>query len=228
MIKNDYMIPMNNDIVKNKYNSVYDFLKYIVYFHNFYLYHNISFIIINILILYFIEGSGIQKIFTFIIAGGSSWFFHWFAHKCRLFNLISGHKLHHKKDTTFFEDTHEFISDVFAAGLGLMIINYSIRFAGNFFFRKPKKFLFNNYILLFFMIAFPLVHLITYHSILEKSYHQEHHDKTDTNLSPDYFDHIFNTNLDNRIEDISHMVPIFLVVGICTILIQKYKIITFE
>ena len=77
------------------------------------------------------------------------------------------------------------------------------------------------------MFAFPLVHLFTYHDVLKQSYHQEHHEKTSTNFSPDYFDHIFNTNLDNRIEDTSHMVPIFTIVGIIVIIIQKTKFITF-
>ena len=63
--------------------------------------------------------------------------------------------------------------------------------------------------------------------MLKQSYHQEHHEKTKTNFSPDYFDHIFNTNQDNRIEDTSHMIPIFLIVGIIVIIIQKTKIITF-
>lgn len=235
-IINDYMIPMNIDIVKNKNKSKWDYFKYLVYYHNFYLYHNIPFILTNIVILYFIKGPVWQKILTFIMAGFSSWFFHWFAHKSRLFNLISGHRMHHQSKTTFFEDAHEFLSDVFAAGLGLMLVNYAIRFIINNFIKKNLKmgnagfntgFVFNNHVLLFFMISFPLVHLFTYHRVLKYSYHQEHHEQTSTNFSPDYFDHIFNTNQDHRIEDTSHMVPIFVFIGICIILVQKYKLIEF-
>ena len=72
---NDYMIPMNVDIVKNKHRSILDYIKYMFYYHNFYLYHNIPFIFTNIVILYFIEGSTWKKIFTFFAAGFSSWFF---------------------------------------------------------------------------------------------------------------------------------------------------------
>jgi small-conductance mechanosensitive channel len=229
---NDYMIPMNVDIVKNKHRSILDYIKYMIYYHNFYLFHNIPFILTNIVLLYFIEGPLWKKILTFFAAGFSSWAFHWFAHKSRIFNLISGHRLHHQDKTTIFEDAHEFLSDVFAAGLGLMLINYAIRFVINNYIKTNQgqlttKFLFNNYVLLFFMVSFPLVHLFTYHRVLKESYHQEHHEQTKTNFSPDYFDHIFNTNQDHRIEDTSHMIPIFVIVGICIILIQKHKIIQF-
>ena len=218
---NDFMIFMNKDIVDNKYRSVGDFLKYVIYFNNFYLYHNIPFILVNIIILYFIQGSSyLNKWITFMLAGFSSWFLHWVSHKCKIFNLLSGHRLHHLKKTTFYEDAHEFFSDIFAAGLAIVLINYGLK-------RITGKFVFNNYVLLFYMFAFPLVHLFTYHDVLKQSYHQEHHEKTGTNFSPDYFDHIFNTNLDNRIEDTSHMVPIFTIVGIIVIIIQKTKFITF-
>ena len=224
---NDYMISMNEQLIKHKYRSVWDFMKYVFYFHNFYVYHNIPFILTSICILYFIEGEFSNNLFTYVMAGFSSWFFHWFSHKCKFFNLISGHRLHHQNKTTIFEDAHEFLSDVFAAGLGLMLLNYAVKHMLPILPILGKKPLFNNYVLLLFMIAFPLVHLIIYHRILKQSYHQEHHEQTKTNFSPDYFDHIFGTNQDHRIEDISHMVPIFIVVGIIVILIQRYKIITF-
>ena len=217
---NDFMIFMNKDIVDKKNKSVGDFIKFMIYFHNYYLYHNIPFLLINFIILYFIQGSYVNKWLSFMLAGFSSWFLHWFSHKCKVFNLFSGHRLHHLEKTTFFEDAHEFLSDVFAAGLGLILVNYGIK-------RFTGKFVLNNYVLFFYMFAFPLVHLFTYHSMLKQSYHQEHHEKTKTNFSPDYFDHIFNTNQDNRIEDTSHMIPIFLIVGIIVIIIQKTKIITF-
>jgi len=219
--ENDYMIEMNEDIVKNKNKSVGGYLKFLLYFNNFYIYHNIPFITTSYIILYFLKGPFWFKASTYMIAGFSSWFFHWFSHKCKFFNLMSGHRLHHMEKTTFLEDVHEFVSDVFAAGFGLMMLNYAVRY-------WTKVTLFDNYVLLFFMIAFPLVHLLTYHRVLDKSYHQEHHERTATNFSPDYFDHIFNTNQDVRIEDTGHMVPIFVVVGAIVIAIQKTKIITFE
>ena len=174
----------------------------------------------NIILLCFISGSGGIKLLSFLCAAFSSWALHWLAHKCPIFNLISGHRLHHQEKTTVFEDAHEFISDVFAAGSGLLLLNYALK-------RITKTFLFNNYVLLLYMFAFPLVHLLTYHRELKHSYHQEHHEQTKTNFSPDYFDHIFNTNQDNRIEDINHMIPIFLITGIIVIIIDKFKIITF-
>lgn len=220
MTNKDFMIEMNREISQNKTKSPWNYFKFFIYFNNFYLYNNIPFLITNIIILYFIEGNPINKILTFLAASFSSWFLHWFSHKCRVFNFFSGHRLHHKKKTTFFEDLHEFLSDVFAAGFGIMLLNYGIR-------KFTGKFAFNNYILLFYMFAFPFVHLFTYHGILEQSYHQEHHEQTKTNFSPDYFDHIFNTNQDNRIEDTSHMIPIFLITSIVVILIQKTKLIKF-
>ena len=180
-LTDDYMIPMNQDIVKNKHKSKWDFIKYMVYYHNFYLYHNIPFILTSVLLVYFMDGPVWQKTITYLIASFSSWFFHWLAHKSRIFNLISGHRMHHQNKTTLFEDAHEFLSDVFAAGLGLMLINYAIRFISRFFMKKNSGFVFHNYVLLFFMISFPLVHLLTYHRILDESYHQEHHKQTKTN-----------------------------------------------
>ena len=216
----DFMIEMNNEIVKSKHISIWNYIKFLIYYHNFYFYHNIPFILINIVILFYIKGNMSNKMLTFICASFSSWFLHWFSHKCKIFNFISGHRLHHKENTTFIEDAHEFLSDVFAAGLGIILINYAIKYI-------TKDFLFNNYVLLFYMFAFPAVHIFTYHNVLKQSYHQEHHEQIKTNFSPDYFDHIFNTNQDNRIEDTGHMVPVFFIIGIIVIIIQKYKIITF-
>jgi hypothetical protein len=216
----DFMIEMNKDIVKNKTKSTWNYIKHNIYFLNFYLYHNIPFFLTNIIILYFIKGNTTNKWITFFMASFSSWFLHWFSHKWKLFNFLSGHRLHHKEDTTFFEDAHEFLSDVFAAGLFIMMINYAIKSC-------IKKFIFNNYVLFFYMFAFPLVHLFTYHNVLKKSYHQEHHEETLTNFSPDFYDHLFNTNQDHRIEDTSHMIPIFLITGIVVIIIEKTKFITF-
>ena len=220
MINRDFMIEMNQEISQNKTESIGNYMNFLLYFNNFYLYNNIPFLITNIIILHFIDGTFVNKLLTFLVASFSSWFLHWFSHKCKLFNLLSGHRLHHKEETTLFEDIHEFLSDVFAAGLGILLLNYGIK-------NLTGKFLFNNYVLLFYMFAFPFVHLFTYHGILKQSYHQEHHEQTGTNFSPDYFDHIFNTNQDNRIEDTGHMVPIFLITGIIVIIIQKTKLITF-
>ena len=122
MVNRDFMIEMNQNISQNKTKSVWNYIKYLLYFNNFYLYNNIPFLITNILILYFIDGNHINKVLTFLAASFSSWFLHWFAHKCPLFNLLSGHRLHHQEKTTFFEDAHEFLSDVFAAGLGIMLL----------------------------------------------------------------------------------------------------------
>jgi hypothetical protein len=220
MVNRDFMIEMDEYISQNKTTSVWGYIKFLVYFNNLYFYHNIPFLLTNVILLYFIEGNITTKYLTFLTASFSSWFLHWFSHKCRLFNLLSGHRLHHQDETTLFEDAHEFLSDVFAAGLGLMLLNYGIKGFTN-------KFLFNNYVLLFYMFAFPFVHLFTYHGVLKQSYHQEHHEQTKTNFSPDFFDHICNTNQDNRIEDTGHMVPIFIITGIVVILIQKTKFITF-
>ena len=220
MIIRDFMIGMNKNVVDNKTKSVLGYVIFILYFANFYLYHNIPFILVNFIVVFLIDGHFSNKFISLLAASFSSWFLHWFSHKCRVFNFVSGHRLHHKEKTTFFEDTHEFLSDVFAAGLCVMMINYGIRqFYG--------KFVFNNYILLFYMFAFPFVHLFTYHGVLKQSYHQEHHEQTSTNFSPDFYDHLFNTNQDDRIEDTSHMVPIFLIIGIITVIIQKTKLITF-
>ena len=214
-----YLISMNKEISDNKMKSIGNYLKFLIYFGNFYLYHNFPFILTSIIIVYFIKGNGIRKTFTFFAAGFSSWFFHWLSHKVKFLNVISGHRFHHQEKTNLFEDTHEFMSDVFAAGFGFLVLNY--------FLKKIGIHLFNDYVLVYFMFAFPLVHLFIYHKILKKSYHQIHHDNTKKNFSPDFFDHIFNENLDHNIEDTSHMVPIFIVVGLLVIYIQRKKLLVF-
>ena len=82
-----------------------------------------------------------------MLAGFSSWFLHWFSHKCKVFNLFSGHRLHHLEKTTFFEDAHEFLSDVFAAGLGLILVNYGIK-------RFMGMVVLNYYVLCSYMVVF--------------------------------------------------------------------------
>ena len=216
---NNFLIPMNKKIIKEKNKSVYNYLKFLIYFFIFYLINNFQFLLTIGIILYFIKGNTLKKIITFVMAGFSSWFCHYMSHKIKYLNYISGHIYHHQDKTTFLEDLHEFLSDVFAAGLGLLILHYILL--------QFKINIFNKYVLLYFMISFPLVHLIIYHKILKQSYHQQHHEETEYNFSPDFFDHIFNKNLDHNIEDMSHMIPIFLTVGIFVILIQKYSIIKF-
>ena len=92
----DFMIEMNQEIVQNKTKSVWNYIKYLLYFNNFYLYNNIPFLITNVIILYFIDGNPINKFLSFLAASFSYWFLHWFSHKCRVFNFC-GHRLHHKE-----------------------------------------------------------------------------------------------------------------------------------
>ena len=129
---------------------------------------------------------------------------------------MSGHHNHHKPKTTILEDVHEFASNVWAAGFGLLVLHSILK--------QYKVSIFNSYVLGLFMVAFPLVHLCIYHRVLKKSYHEEHHTDPKGNFSPDFFDHMFGTNLDHRIEDTTHMVPVFAVVGLAVILVQRHHI----
>jgi hypothetical protein len=213
----DYMFQMDKNIANTKYDSNFYNAVFVVYFLSFYFLHNLPFAVSVGGMLSQFEGSIGKKIATFMLGGLSSWWFHYMAHKSRIFNMFSGHRHHHQEKTTLLEDAHEFGSNIIAAGGALMGINFVIRC-------MTKVSLLNDYVLLLFMFGFPLVHLLVYHRILKESYHEEHHRSTSKNFSPDLYDHLFGTNLDNRIENLDHMIPVFLGVGGVLLVAQKYNI----
>lgn len=215
---NDYMFHMQKEIVGNKNKDIQGLLTFLLYFCAFYLSHNIPYIVIVGYMVSLFPGNAPMKLITFFVAGLSSWWFHYLAHNNRTFNFLSGHKHHHKEHTSILEDVHEFVSDVIAAGGGLLVINIMIMLFTN-------VTVMNNYVLILFMFSFPLVHLLIYHNLIKKSYHEEHHHQADKNFSPDFFDHLFNTNLDHRIENLDHMIPIFVVVSVFILLLDKSRLL---
>jgi hypothetical protein len=212
------MFHMKKDFVEAKNDSSFHSLVFFVYFCLFYFLHNLPFVVSIGGMLTAFKGAAGIKILTFMAGGLSSWWFHYMAHHSWIFNFFSGHRHHHQEKTNVLEDVHEFASNVIAAGGALLALNV----ASSYMFKRT---FFNNYVLLLFMFAFPLVHLLVYHRVLKESYHEEHHRATDKNFSPDLFDHLFNTNLDNRIENLDHMIPVFAGVAGVLLVAQKYDLL---
>ena len=206
---------LDKDLSDKKMNSFSDYFKFWIHFSKVYFKTNILFFISIFFILYFLKGDSMfQKYITFGICGLSAYLGHVLAHKSGLWNFLSGHVEHHDEKKTFFRDLREFGSDIFASGFLLLVMNLV--------FKRVFSFsLLNNYVIVLFMIGFPSVHLINYHFFLPKSFHSIHHENTQTNFSPDIYDHLFNTNYDNRIENMSHMIPNFTVIAIIVIILQK-------
>ena len=174
------------------------------------------FTILILIILLFFPGNYFNKVLSIIIASLSAYSFHRLAHNSSFMNKLCGHCYHHQEKVTWINHLVEFISDILAAGGVLLIINHLIGYSGTF--------LLNNTTIIYFMISFPLVHLLNYHFFIPKSYHYYHHKRVDTNFSPDIYDHIFNTNDGLYFENLVHMIPIFLIIGIVIIyLTKKYK-----
>lgn len=212
----DYMFHMKKEFVEDKNKDLFHSLVFFIYFSLFYLFHNLPFVVSVGGLLTRLSGTTVQKIATFLIAGLSSWWFHYMAHHSRIFNFFSGHRHHHQEKTSFLEDVHEFGSNVIAAGGALFVLNLAVK-------QIAKVSFLNNYVLLLFMLGFPMVHLLVYHRVLKESYHEEHHRSTDKNFSPDLYDHLFDTNLDNRIENLDHMIPVFAGIAGMLMVVQRYK-----
>ena len=136
----------------------------------------------------------------------SAYLLHRLAHEVPYYGKISGHDYHHMDTKDFSKKALEFVSDMFASGGFLFIINIILNL--------NCIYLFDNYAILLFMIGFPLVHFLNYHWLIPNSYHYYHHKKPDTNFSPDFYDHLFNSNLGDYFEDNTHMLPIFVIVGL--------------
>ncbi len=212
----DYMFHMKKEFVENKSLSKFHSIVFFIYFFLFYILHNLPFVVCVGGLLTRLPGRTEQKFLTFLLAGLSSWWFHYMAHQSRIFNFFSGHRHHHQAKTSFLEDVHEFVSDVIAAGGALFVLNLVVK-------QITKTTILNNYVLLLFMLGFPMVHLLVYHRALKESYHEEHHRITDKNFSPDLYDHLLGTNLDNRIENLDHMIPVFAGVAAILFAVQRYK-----
>lgn len=206
---NDTLKKLSLDKTKNWFS----YSKFIIYFCIFYMYCNWAFTLAIIIILCVFPGVYFSKMLSFLVAGLSAYLFHFLAHNNDFMNKICGHYYHHQEKTTWINHLVEFVSDVLAAGGYLLVINY--------FLEKQGIKLLDNTTIIYFMIAFPMVHLINYHFLIPKSYHYYHHKNINVNYSPDLYDHIFNTNAGPYFENLTHMIPIFIVVGLVIILIRR-------
>lgn len=193
---NHFLINYDEDLKKkskDKYRDIYHFIKFWVGFSNFYLKKNFIFLISIIIILSLMSGNLMNNLLTFFITGLTAYLFHRLAHISDFYGKISGHDIHHSDNKDMLMDILEFFSDIFASGGLLLVINIILNI--------NCINIFNNYAILLFMIGFPLIHFFNYHYFIPKSYHYYHHKFPLTNFSPDYYDHLFGTNLGDFIED---------------------------
>ena len=66
-----------------------------------------------------------------------------------------------------------------------------------------------NILILYYGIIYVSIHIINY-SIIGNENHKMHHTKKNQvycNYGPDTIDHLFNTNCDNKWEDMTHHIP---------------------
>ena len=212
-----YLHQLNKNISKKKMDSIQDYLIFLNHFLIQYFFKNIIFIVIITFIFLNLKGESlVQKSITFLLCGLSAYLGHILAHKSNLWNRISNHIEHHDEKKTFIRDFKEFLSDVFASGFLLLIINI--------IFKKFNGYsLLNNYVIVLFMIGFPSVHLINYHFFLPKSFHSIHHENVNSNFSPDIYDHLFNTNKDHHFENLNHMLPNFIILALIVITLTYFK-----
>ena len=212
---NNYIFYYNKflkKISKNKHTNIINYLLFIIIFSIYYFYKNWIFSIFILVMLAFFSGNYLHIVISFLLASLSAYFCHWVVHHNEFMNNLCGHSYHHIEKSNWINHLVEFISDVFAAGGYLLIINYLLA--------KCDINLLNNMAIVYFMISFPLVHILNYHYLIPKSYHHYHHVKTDKNFSPDIYDHLFNTNDGPYFENLVHMIPIFLIVGVLLIYIN--------
>lgn len=201
------------EISQNKNESFLLYLKFCFVFIRFYLKKNWLFSTVILTIIGFFKGKYILNILTFFLCALSAYLFHMLAHKNDFMNIISGHSQHHKNKNNIIDHLKELVSDMFAAGGYLLLINIVLRKQGCAYL--------NNQVIIYFMLSFPMIHLFNYHNLIEKSYHYYHHKRVNTNFSPDIFDHLFSTNDGPYFENLNHMIPIFLIIGVILIVLDK-------
>ncbi len=201
---------------KKKGDSCWDYLKFLFYFFNYYGIKNFVFLIGIAIILHLFPGNLVNNFNTFMITGLSAYLLHRLAHESAFYGRISGHDFHHMDTKNLKEKAMEFFSDMFASGGFLLIVNIILNL--------NCIYLFDNYAILLFMFGFPMVHFVNYHWLIPESYHHYHHKEPKTNYSPDFYDHIFGTNLGDYFEDNSHMLPVFIIIGLIVYQLSKRKV----
>lgn len=215
---NKFLIYYNDTLKKlsrKKNNSLLDYLKFLAYFIIYYTEKNAVFLVGVFIVLSFFPGNIFNNFNTFIVTGLSAYLLHRLAHEVPYYGKISGHDYHHEDTKDFYKRAMEFFSDMFASGGFLLLINIILNL--------NCIYLFDNYAILLFMVGFPLIHFINYHWVIPKSYHHYHHKHPMTNFSPDFYDHLFGSNLGDYFEDNTHMLPIFILVGLIIVKLSKRK-----
>lgn len=199
-----YKLKFNQE---NKFNSLFNYFKFLIFFNIEYGFYNFPFFIVLICLLQLLGNNLILDFITFMLTAFSAYIFHVLAHKYETtVGETSGHNIHHnKRKKSFFDDTREFSSDIFASGSLLLLFNWTLQGLG--------YNIFNNYVILLFMIGFPVVHLTSY-EIWKNTFHGLHHQYPDKNFAPDIFDFVFGTNFNNQIENLNHMIPTFIIIGL--------------
>ena len=173
-----------------------------------YIYNCIKTLIINIniiimalfaiiIIIYKSDKLYIKGLFTLIFLQFWSYFIHKYAHSDRKSYIYYLHSFHHLSSckNTINKNCSELFLNLVLIGGGIIIpLNIMIMYYFNFE-------LFNNYIILFWLLEYTEYHIFNYH-ILNSPTHKQHHsidenpNKTCTNYGPDWMDILFETKCD--------------------------------
>ena len=112
-----------------------------------------------------------------------------------LFGFLNTHlRFHHQFDKPISRELELFFEVIFD-----LLMNFSLLFMqwllGYYIIPVP--------VILLFCIAYTSIHLINY-SIIGSEVHRRHHLTFDKNFGPDVSDHLFGTNYNDEVEDISY------------------------
>jgi len=101
--------------------------------------------------------------------------------------------------------------------IGFFVLFYIIKVCLRIDFIKP--------ILIFYVgFIYVTMHNINYSIFHLSKIHVNHHKYKNKNFGPDAFDHLFNTNIDKKYENLNHMLPNKIISFILSVLIFKPKI----
>jgi hypothetical protein len=187
-----------------------------------------SLAVIACILGFYTDKNYIGAIVTMSTATYVTWSGHYLLHNYNKYNPVAW--IHKRTHHSPFADTYlgklieylfiEFF--FFGAGLLMILVLLLEKYA------NIKSF--NPYVLLFWGISVPFIHEFHYHLLRMTNIHKVHHEKSDVNFSPDFWDVFMDKKEDNtHIENENLIVPSLLVVlmFILSIIGTKYDFIEY-
>ena len=149
----------------------------------------------------------IKSLFSLTIVSFVTWFGHYLMHNYNKYNPIAKlHKITHHSDfaDTFWGKLIEYvIIEFFFFGGGILLILIIL------LYKKYKYWILDPYVLLFWSLFVPFLHEIYYHMFELSNYHELHHKDINTTYSPEIWDIVFDTKLENYpIDNETNIIPV--------------------